>query len=374
MASIRELRTTVQVRWLEDGQAQRETFADRKSAEGFASAVEAAGSRWPDGWVPGIGWERPTAFTVSEWMTAYIDSPRCGASEETKRRYRSHVRDHVAGARLGAMDLASVKRADVAAWLDELVAKGLSWKTTKNLRGELSTAFTAALAQDPPLIERQPVEACPIPKTAAKPVPPVFLTEPEVAALLASAPAHRHAVYWTLVDTGIRWGELRELRNRRVLQAANGRVYLEVFKARKHSSDGNHRTGTTKTKSGKRKVSVSRELGRVLLGLAATGDPGGYLFPDLESDGSEWRLWSATLTDAGLIGIGDEGQNPRIHDLRHTHASQLLADGVSIFKVSKRLGHATSQITMDLYGHLQVEDDEIGAMLDSKRRTLRSIA
>jgi len=42
----------------------------------------------------------------------------------------------------------------------------------------------------------------------------------------------------------------------------------------------------------------------------------------------------------------------RFHDLRHTHASQLLAQGVHAKIVSERLGHASIGITLDTYSHL----------------------
>ncbi len=44
--------------------------------------------------------------------------------------------------------------------------------------------------------------------------------------------------------------------------------------------------------------------------------------------------------------------NHRFHDLRHTHASLLLAAGVSINVVSARLGHATIEITLKVYSHM----------------------
>ena len=41
-----------------------------------------------------------------------------------------------------------------------------------------------------------------------------------------------------------------------------------------------------------------------------------------------------------------------LHGLRHTNASRLLEMGVPIKVVSKRLGHATTSITMDIYAHV----------------------
>lgn len=48
----------------------------------------------------------------------------------------------------------------------------------------------------------------------------------------------------------------------------------------------------------------------------------------------------------------------RLHDLRHTHASLLLAQGAPIKLVSDRLGHATISMTMDTYAHLLPAMDE----------------
>ena len=42
----------------------------------------------------------------------------------------------------------------------------------------------------------------------------------------------------------------------------------------------------------------------------------------------------------------------RFHDLRHLFASLALSNGEDMAVVSKIMGHSTSQITRDLYGHL----------------------
>ncbi len=48
--------------------------------------------------------------------------------------------------------------------------------------------------------------------------------------------------------------------------------------------------------------------------------------------------------------LGFEGM--RFHDLRHTHASLMLAGGVHLKVVSERLGHSSIGITGDLYSHV----------------------
>ena len=51
----------------------------------------------------------------------------------------------------------------------------------------------------------------------------------------------------------------------------------------------------------------------------------------------------------------------RLHDLRHTGASLLIAGGMDIETVKKRLGHAKASTTMDIYGHAYAKNDKKAA-------------
>ena len=69
------------------------------------------------------------------------------------------------------------------------------------------------------------------------------------------------------------------------------------------------------------------------------------------SDGSPWRPDTVTRAFGRLVAkIGLKGI--RFHDLRHTHASLLLGEGVHLKVVSERLGHSGIGITGDLYSHV----------------------
>lgn len=52
-----------------------------------------------------------------------------------------------------------------------------------------------------------------------------------------------------------------------------------------------------------------------------------------------------------------ELQPIRIHDLRHCHASMLISAGVPITAISKRLGHATIEQTLNTYSHMMPSDE-----------------
>ena len=46
------------------------------------------------------------------------------------------------------------------------------------------------------------------------------------------------------------------------------------------------------------------------------------------------------------------GRDLRVHDLRHSHASFLINNGVDILLISKRLGHSNTAMTLNVYSHL----------------------
>jgi integrase len=55
--------------------------------------------------------------------------------------------------------------------------------------------------------------------------------------------------------------------------------------------------------------------------------------------------WARTIRKTGLAHL-------RFHDLRHAHATHLLANGVHPKVASERLGHSRVGITLDLYSHV----------------------
>jgi integrase len=96
---------------------------------------------------------------------------------------------------------------------------------------------------------------------------------------------------------------------------------------------------------------------RVKLGLGKLGDDD-LLFANL---GGKPLRPSAVSSDWGELAerIGMPGVT--FHALRHTHASQLIAQGVDIVTISKRLGHAKPSVTLAVYAHMFTSDDRKAA-------------
>jgi integrase len=70
-----------------------------------------------------------------------------------------------------------------------------------------------------------------------------------------------------------------------------------------------------------------------------------------QADGQPLRPNSLTHEFVRFIA-GTDVPRVRFHDLRHSHATHLLASGVHPKIAQERLGHATVAITLDLYSHV----------------------
>lgn len=159
------------------------------------------------------------------------------------------------------------------------------------------------------------------------------------------------ALYLTAVRTGLRRGELLGLR-RRDLDIGGRRLFVR-------RSLGRIRDGAAyvvrevplKTRYSRR---IIEELPEILLDALRelpTGDDAerDYIFQSraggpIDPDNLD-RAFKRHLALAGLPEI-------RFHDLRHTHASLLIAAGVRPKAIQARLGHASITTTLNTYGHL----------------------
>jgi len=92
---------------------------------------------------------------------------------------------------------------------------------------------------------------------------------------------------------------------------------------------------------------------RVKLGAGKLPDDA-LLFAGLDGAPPSQKRYSKAWSDfADQIKMPDLG----FHNLRHTHASELIDAGVDIVTISKRLGHAKPDITLRIYAHLFQKDD-----------------
>ncbi len=155
-----------------------------------------------------------------------------------------------------------------------------------------------------------------------------------------------HRLIITAFNTGLRSGELRNLR-------ANA-VDLErrVLKVRNTLKDENN-SGFT-TKSSRERIVPLNDTAYEVLKVRAKNvrDKNSLMFPQL-------RNGQLKVMDESYLGrcfkrwVRKAGLNPqlRFHDLRHSFASNLATNGVPLFSVGKMMGHSDTKTT-EIYAHL----------------------
>jgi integrase len=74
------------------------------------------------------------------------------------------------------------------------------------------------------------------------------------------------------------------------------------------------------------------------------------------SSSSVTKEWSLAIAATKLPRV-------TLHSLRHTHASHLIASGMDVLTISRRLGHGSPTITLAVYGHLFPNTDDRAAQI-----------
>jgi integrase len=250
-----------------------------------------------------------------------------------------------------------ISRDDVKELLAKLSAKGLSANTLKNalivLRVILNSAVDDGLVQANAATKMGRF----LPADPEK-FEPVALTREEAQLFLEGVDADFQLLFLTLLRTGMRWGEAAALRWGDIQFGTSEEDQNRFIWVRRNWVHGKF----TSPKSKKtRRIDLSRQLRRALLEARDTRMLNAYLkghanlsdelvFPSeagsvLDHSNVYSRHFLPAIERAGLRHV-------RIHDLRHTFASQLLQDGASLAYVRDQLGHSSISVTVDLYGHL----------------------
>ncbi len=364
MAGIRKRTNTWQVRWQQSGESQLETFDELREAQAFREAVEAAGNRWPAEWVPGKGYVAgaatvapeargvPVREYVAEWMREH-SAMKPHAKETAQGQLARRMR---VGA-LPDMNMADVTQADVQQWVDELREK-YAPNTVRVTLCWVGAGFNLAVRRG--IIRTSPMVGVRNPGGTKTRVKPVFLTQAEEARLVAAIDDDYRLWLRVMLASGLRYGECWALFPHSVLRE-DGVVTLEIAHSRRTvKGEGRSVLGDTKTEE-PRPVALPHALGEELFAYAAGRDPSLPLF-DLPVNTNAFRYgaFARACERAQLVGR----RKPRIHDMRHTHASRMLAHGMPIASLSERLGHASITTTADIYGHLARKDNIVLSLLN----------
>lgn len=318
------------------GHERSRTFRTKRDAQQFVARAESDVQRgeWLD---PRVGRVRFEEW-AQEWLATTVH-----LKPKTRYDYERILEREVLPV-FGTKRVAGIERVDVRRFVAEMTNAGKAAGTVRNTVTVLSNVFNVAL--DSGAVRSNPCAGVKLPRSARDEM--LFLAPPQIRALAdAIAPEHSLLVK-TAAYTGLRAGELQALRVRRVdLAKPSLDVVASLSEVR-----GQLIIGETKTYS-RRQVGVPSALAKELrahiaeraLGpddLVFAGPRGGPMRHNLFYT----RHFKPAVERAGLP------KELRFHDLRHTCAALLIAEGAHPRAIMERLGHSTVQVALDRYGHL----------------------
>ncbi len=356
--------------------AQGERFAKELDVLGWAEAVQRAEER--------AG--KVSTLSVDEYAIKHIDT-LSGITAGTRTTYK-RIYTKTWAPVIGSLPLEDVSRQDIAGVVTRLSESGKSDKTVKNEYTVIAAIFNAAVIDDK--ISRSPCRGVKLPRvTEQERAEMQIIDHEEFAILIAEIPEHYVPLVTTLVGTGIRWGEAEGLQVRDLSLDAEVPT-LHVRRAAKWNSGmARQEIGPPKTKKGRRDVELAPEVVDVLRPLIVGKGPTDQVFT--APGGGQLRhrtfwsdIWRPALFRASLCpehrgegckcgtakpsrcqvhetppapcGCDGTLSKPlRIHDLRHTAVSWMLAANIPLYVVSRIIGHESTKTTADIYAHLMPE-------------------
>jgi integrase len=301
----------------------------------------------------------PSKTTLGQFLDRWLDDVRTRVSPKTHERYTQICQKNIAPL-LGAIPLAKLRPEQISEAYAKALASGrlkggggLSPRTVRQMHAILKSALSEAVKWE--ILVRNPASAVRGPEVGRAVMRTYDL---EQTAELIEAVRGRRIFIPTLLAVlgGLRRGEIAALRWRDIdLAAAQLAIVQSAEQTKtgvryKEPKSGRGRTvalsATLVTELRAHRVQQAQELlqvGKRLSDddLVVTQADGSPLRP--HSLGQEWVRFLARY-----------GAFPRIrfHDLRHAHATHLLASGVHPKVASERLGHSKVAITLDLYSHV----------------------
>lgn len=349
-----------------DGRQCQESFANQKGAIEFGRLVDRVGGTAARDVLIARQSKNVGTPTLREYTAKYLD-PESGlltGIEDGTRAGYAKIAERSFLITLGDYPIDAIGKTEVGKWVtwqesqDSAVKKGekVSSKTVHNYHAVLSSVLRSAVEEG--LIDKNPAYKTRISKGQKH--QGVFLSRDEFQTLLFFIPEHHKRFILFLAGTGCRWGEATALTWRDINYNANP-VTVSINKAWKRPGSGAPIVSAPKSAKANRTISLWPEL------IDAIGQPGPLDDLVFKSADGVSKLWPARFrqgiwlpavdkamdpTECAKYGLTPLTRRPTPHDLRHTHASWLVASGAPLPFIQARMGHESITTTIGVYGHL----------------------
>lgn len=331
------------------GRYRSKTFDRKLDAEKWLSSLTTRRDRgdWID--------PKQAQSLFGEVAEAWIKSRR-GVAASTLARDRS-VLNSLILPYLGDLELRQITVEELDGWVNHLD------EVEEKAPATVRKAFQIAAAILDRAVTLRKIPANPAKVRDGVSLPPIdtaemrFLDHGEVSALADQVSPRYRALVLTAAYSGLRWAELAGLRAKR-LDLAERRLTVAETLVEVH---GHLLFKAPKTAASRRSIALPETLVAVLndhlARWPAVGD--GLVFTT--TNGAPIRRTNFRRREWVPAVRASVGEPCRFHDLRHTHAAWLIANGEHAKTIQTRLGHASITTTLDTYGHLMEGLDEAAA-------------
>jgi integrase len=342
-----------EARWRDaDGRQRSKLFTRKRDAQQHLAVVTADLARG-DYLDPARG-RVTVADVAAEWQASTTH-----LKPSTRAGY-GYILDASILPALGHRQVATVRSSDVRAFVSEMQASGSAPGTVRNTFRVLKMVMQVAV--DDERIKKNPCQGVKLPRSEHR--EQNYLTAEQVAAVASEMPESYRTVVFLAAYGGLRWGEIAALRWGRVDLM---RRTVEVAESVKRVKGELH-FGPPKTAAGRRVVRIPRFLAEMLTVEQARTeyDPTAFVFTSPRGGPmSPETVTRRHFKRAARLAV-PERPGLRFHDLRHTCASLLIAQGAHPKAIQRHLGHSTVVVTLDRYGHIFPEEsDRLADALDA---------
>jgi integrase len=309
----------------------------------------------------------PSQQTVRDFTERWLRDWADGAvSNKTWTRYAELLRKHLC-AHVGSVPLQKLRAADLQHLYAAKAKEGLADLTRLHLHRVTHRMLGHAVQWG--IVTRNVATMVDAPRVRAQEIE--VLSPAEMQAVIEKLRGRSlYPIAAVALATGMRRGELLALRWQDVdLDGAA----LRVERALEQTKRGGLVFKSPKSRYGRRTISLppstvaelrahrkAQAEQRLALGLGKAPE-GALVFAawngSTRSPNALTKDWSLAMKAAGLKAT--------FHSLRHTHASTLIASGLDVLTISRRLGHGSPAITLGVYGHLFKPDDRAAAIMEA---------
>lgn len=308
---------------------------------------------------------KPTVVLTQHWVNTWLNVHKPNISPTTRSGYEEKLRNYVIPA-FGHVPINNLQATAIQAWINSMDIQGLAPRTIKNAYQCLYSSMKKAVQLR--MLPYNPCEGVVLPKIVDYNAE--ILSDSEIKdAIDAARGTSSFLMVFLCLAAGVRRGELDALKWEHI-DLDKGKIHIVDNRV---SVKGKTLTKDPKSKSSKRSIPIGRKICETLRiakeeyeeERSAYG-PGfcqeGYVLH--LKDGSPYHPDSLTQKWRRFEAKHNL-KKCRLHDLRHSCATSMVANHIKPKTVQKILGHSSYKITMDLYVHnTEAMEEEAANIMD----------